>query len=318
MNNELDKKIDDFLSNLKFETEEDIAIKFQELLDILNEEKNVDLNLDEFSNMMKDFNLSSKSNELEKAYQLLDKASIEPDKKEAYKLAKKAYEISPECFEALLFQVQLEEDPIKCNLMLKEGLKREKERLKKENSYSKFKEEDSEQIYKLKGYILGMILYANLLIEEGKALKAIGIEKEIMSLDEDDLYNTRYLLMASYSYLEKEKELLQLFNNYKEENLFSLMPLLILYYKKEDDEKSLEYLDRINKANPYFIKYFKTNLKIEKNVEEGDYNKGKPSEVIMYFEIFKYLTDQVPSLKYYILNNTKSTKKDNKKILPKK
>ena len=114
--------------------------------------------------------------------------------------------------------------------------------------------------------------------------------------------------MAIYAFLEEENDMLKLFKKYPEEQLEMLFPLFILYYKQGNDKKAKEYLDRINKANPDFIKFFKGTMKENTKVPEGYYSKGDSSEVIMYFKNYDFLVETIPTIDYYILENSKKKK----------
>lgn len=104
--------------------------------------------------------------------------------------------------------------------------------------------------------------------------------------------------------LEEENDMLKLYKKYPE----MLFPLFILYYKQGDDKKAKEYLDRINRANPDFIKFFKGTMKENTKVHDGYYSKGDSSEVIMYFRQYDFLVGTIPTIDYYILENIKKKK----------
>ena len=143
---------------------------------------------------------------------------------------------------------------------------------------------------------------------DGKIKKARDVCREIIKLNEHDNTGARYLLMAIYAILEEEKDMLKLYKKYPEEDLEMLVPLFILYYKQDNSKKAKEYLDRINKANPDFIKFFKGTMKENKDVPEGYYSKGDSSEVMMYFMQYDFLLATMPTLDYYILANSKKKK----------
>lgn len=63
-----------------------------------------------------------KNTPLDDAYAILEEAENAKNEKEAIKLAKKAYEKSSECFDAILFQCDLEENGIKRIKLLDDGL----------------------------------------------------------------------------------------------------------------------------------------------------------------------------------------------------
>lgn len=132
---------------------------------------------------------------------------------------------------------------------------------------------------------------------------------EILRLNKNDNTGARYLLMAIYAYLEEEKEMLKLHKKYPEEDLEMLFPQFALYYKLGKDKEAKEFLERINKSNPNFIKLFKGTIKINKDVPEGYYRKGDSSEVIMYFNQYSFLALTIPNIHEFILENSKKTTK---------
>ena len=132
--------------------------------------------------------------------------------------------------------------------------------------------------------------------------------KEILRLNNDDNIGARYLLMAIYAFFEDEKSLLELCKKYKENNFEVLFPLFALYYKLGNDKKAKEYLDKINKENPNFVKYFKGNLKFDKKIFDGCFTIGDASEIFMYFHEHGFLTDTIPNIDDYVLDYFKNKK----------
>ena len=112
--------------------------------------------------------------------------------------------------------------------------------------------------------------------------------------------------MAIYAFLEEESDMLKLYKEYSEENLEMLFPLFMLYYKQGNDKKAKEYLDRINKVNSNFIKFFKDVIKNNKKGSKGHYSKGDSEEIIMYFAEYAFLIDTTPTISCYILENSKN------------
>lgn len=159
--------------------------------------------------------------------------------------------------------------------------------------------------YLKRDHIRGLYTKANCLILDGKIKQARDVCKEILRLNENDNMGSRYLLMAIYAYLEEENDMIKLYKKYPEENLEMLFPLFILYYKQGNDKKTKEYLDRINKSNPHFIKFFKGTMKENKDMPNNYYAKGDSSEVIMYFKEYDFLIETIQTIDYYILENSK-------------
>lgn len=242
---------------------------------------------------------------LDDAYELLEQAEKAKIKKQATKFAKEAYKVCPDCFEAILFQVHLEDNPLKRWELLNEKLELERNRLKKEGYFEKDNIGCFYGIFETRPYIRGLNDKAHYLITDGKIKQARDVCKEILRLNEDDNTGIRYLLMAIYAYFQEENDMIELYKKYPEESLEMLLPLFALYCKQENDENAKKYLNKINKANPYFIKFFQGTVKQNKDMLKGYYTKGDLSEVIICFEEFDFLLNTIPNINYYILKNSK-------------
>lgn len=246
---------------------------------------------------------------LDDAYELLEKAKNAKTEKEALKLAKDAYKMCPSCFDAILFQVDLEDKSVKRAKLLNEGLEYERKRLEDEKYFAKDNIGSFYGIFETRPYIRGLYVKASDLVDDGKLKQARDVCKEILRLNNNDNMGARYLLLAIYAVLEEEKESLVLYKKYPEEDLEMLFPLFVLYYKLGDNKKSIEYLNRIKKSNPHFIKFFKGTMKVNEKVPDGYYQKGDSSEVIMYFHEYDFLIDTIPTIHEFILENSKDSKK---------
>ena len=279
MNNKLNNMINDFLANTDAKDENELNEKLQEFI------KKYNAGEIDYENTI-----------LDEAYELLEKAENTKSKAQAIKYAKEAYETCPDCFDAILFQVHLEDNPLKRWKLLDEGY------FEKDNVGHFY------GIFETRPYIRGLYAKADYLILDGKIKQARDVCKEILRLNENDNTGARYLLMAIYAYFEEENDMLKLYKKYPEENLEMLFPLFILYYKQGNDKKAKEYLDRINKANPHFIKFFKGTMKENTDIPYRHYAKGDSSEVIMYFREYDFLVETIPTINYYILENSKNKK----------
>lgn len=288
MDNKFNNLINDFLANTDAKNDEELDKKLQEFMEKYNAGE-----------------IEYENTPLDDAYNLLEKAENAKSKTQAIKYAKEAHKLCPDCFDAVLFQVHLEENPIKRWKLLNEGLKFEKERLEKEKYFIKDNIGHFYKIFETRPYIRGLYAKADYLLLDGKVKQARDVCKEILKLNENDNTGARYLLMAIYSYFEEEKDILALYKKYPEEDLEMLFPLFALYYKLGDDKKSVEYLNRINKANPDFIKFFKGTMKMNEKMPSGYYSKGDSSEIIMYFQEYNFLVETIPTIDYYILENYK-------------
>lgn len=288
MDNKFNNMINQFLENIDVKDERELNEKLQEFIAKYNAGK-----------------IDYENTLLDEAYELLEEAENAKTKKQALKLAKEAYNISSDCLDAILFQVKLEDHPLKRDKLLSEGLEFEKKRLTDKKYFNKENAGHFYGIFETRPYIRGLYLKANYLILDGKFKQAIDVCKEILRLNNNDNIGARYLLMAIYAYLEEEQLMLNLYKKYPAEDLEMLFPLFILYYKLGNDKKAIDCLKRISNANPDFIKYFKGTMKLNKNIPDSHYCKGDASEVIMYFKEYDFLVDTIPAIDYYILENSK-------------
>lgn len=293
MDNKFNNMIKKFLENSDATTNEELNAQLQEFIKKYNNGE-----------------IEYENTPLDNAYELLEKAEKAKSKKQAIKLAKEAYELCNECFDAILFQVDLEENSLKKEKLLKEGLAFEKERLKKEKYFEKDNIGQFYGIFETRPYMRGLYDQAMLFIEEGKITLAKEICKEILQLNSNDNMGARYLLMAIYAFLEEEKAMLQLYKKYPEENLEMLFPLFALYYKLGKEEKAKSYLERINKANPHFLKFFTKTIKMDENLPDGYYSHGEASEVIMYVIHYSFLIITLSTIKDFVLENSKKKTKE--------
>lgn len=291
MDNKLNNMLNEFFENTDAKNEDELNKKLEEFMKKYNSGE-----------------IKYENTILDDAYELLEKASHTKSKKQAMKLAKEAYNMCPGCFDAILLQVELEDDVLKRDTILDEGLEREKERLEEEGYFEKENIGHFYGIFETRPYIRGLNLKAMNLANYGKIKFARDMCKEILRLNNNDNMGARYLLMALYAYLEDEKEMLKLYKKYPEENLEMLFPLFALYYKLDDTKKAKDYLQKINRCNSHFVKLFKGNLEADEDVLEGYYQPGGVSEVHMYFQTFAFLIFTMPTLNHFVLANLKIKK----------
>ena len=290
MDNKLNNMLNEFFANNEFENEEEANKKLQEFIMKYNNNE-----------------IEYENTKLDDAYEILEKAQNAKSPSKAIKYAEQAYETCKECLDALLFRISLEDDPLKSSKLLNEGLEYEKDRLTKEGYFKKDNIGHFYAIFETRQYIKGLYTKAMYLTIDGKIKQARDVCKEIIRLNSNDNSGSRYLLMAIYAYLEEESEILKLYRKYPEDTLGMLVPLFILYYKLGKDDKAIEYLKKVNKANPNFLKYFKEDeLKPNKKIPEGCYAFGDASEVLNFIDETGFLLDTVPTISYYIIENSKT------------
>lgn len=292
--------------------------KFKNMLEEFlknNDVKNIDEaneKLQEFIKMYNNGEIEYENTPLDDAYEILEKAQNAKNEKEAIKLAKKAYEKSSDCFDAILFQCDLEENGIKRMKLLDTGLEFEKNRLIKENYFDKENIGHFYGIFETRPYIRGLVIKAEYLLEEGKLRQAESVCKEVLRLNKNDNLGSRYLLMAIYATLEEENDMIKLYKKYKEEDLEMLFPLFALYYKIGNEKKAKEYLNRVSKCNSNFVKLFNGTIKESDKIKPGCYSRGDSSEIFMYLERYDYLLITMPKLHEYVIENLMKDIKKNK------
>lgn len=292
MNNKLNNMINEFLANTDAKDEKELNEKLQEFIQKYNAGEI------EYENTI-----------LDDAYELLEKAENAKSKAQAIKYAKEAYEKCPECFDAIIFQCDLEENGIKRMKLLDAGLKTEKNRLIKEKYFDKENIGHFYGIFETRPYIRGLVIKAEYLLEEGKLRQAESVCNEVLKLNANDNMGARYLLMAIYATLEEENDMLKLYKKYPEEDLEMLFPLFAIYYKNGNDKKAKEYLKRIDKCNPNFVKFFKGTIKESKKVSPSYYSRGDSSEIFMYLKRYDYLLITMPKLHEYVIEILMKNKK---------
>lgn len=293
MDNKLKNMLDDFFKENEGLSEEELNAKLHEFMIKYN-----------FGG------IDYEETDMDKAYSILEKAEAASSEKQAMKLAKEAYQKYPECFDALLMQVDLEEDMFKRQDMLEEGLKKEKERLTKEGFFDKENIGKFYLIFETRPYIRGLYEKAMSFFMMGKNNKSVEVCKEILRLNKGDNLGARYLLMALYAMLENEKEIVKLLKKYPEENLEMLLPMVIIYFKLGDDIKAKEYLKRVNKANKYLVDGFKGVLNDDEMELDDYYQPGEKSEVLMYLHTYFPVILNTPALAEFVIRFSKVKQKN--------
>lgn len=284
MNNKFNNMLQEFLKNNNVQTIDEANEKLQEFIELYNNGE-----------------IEYKNTPLDDANEILEKASNAKSKKEAIRLAKKAYEKSSDCFDAILFQCDLEENGIKRMKLLDTGLEAEKNRLTNANYFDKENIGHFYGIFETRPYIRGLANKAEYLLEEGKLHQAESICKEVLRLNKNDNIGVRYLLMAIYAVLEDEKAIMSLYKKYPEETFEMIFPIFALYYKLGNNKKAKEYLNRVNKCNSNFVKLLNGTIKESEKVEPGYYSRGDSSEIFMYLERYGYLMITMPRLHEYVI-----------------
>lgn len=252
--------------------------------------------LEEMANMFHDVYDAKK----EKAYEFLDRANEALNDSEAIKYIKKALNVYPYCFEAKIMLASYEDNPLKVLNMIEEAVNRERKRLNEEGLLSNnVKFIDAIQILP---FIHGLYNLAYLYAGSGMINKALEVAKETLKYDNDGTTEVRELLMALYAYREDGNNLNKIYKKYNEDNLDSLIPFLVYYFKQGNYSKAREYLDKIKKYNKHFKGLFDS---ISKDELLEDAIAHEKSEVKHVAADLAFLLDTVPALEIFVKNNGK-------------
>lgn len=288
MDQKMKNILDNFLKDKEFNTEEELNQALEQFINSYNKKE-----LESFY----------QETDLDKSYTILEQAQKTTSKTKAKKLALQAYNNCEECFDAYIYYTQLENNLLKKQQLLEQGLQKEKERLTKSKIFQKENIGSFYTIYETRPYIRGLYLLANLYITDGKIKLAENSCKEILKLNKSDNTNSRFLLMAIYAHIEKEKELLELTKKYDYECLESLIPLMTLYYKQNNYTKASHYLTKINELNPNFKSYYKDEILEDNYYNKDYYQRGSTSEVIIYHNNYSFLLNQTYTINEFILKD---------------
>lgn len=252
--------------------------------------------LEEMANMFHDVYDAKK----EKAYQFLDRANEALNDSEAIKYIKKALNAYPDCFEAKIMLASYEDNPLKVLNMIEEAVNGERKRLNEEGLLSNnLKLINTIDIMP---FIHGLYNLAYLYAGSGMINKALEVAKETVKYDKEEITKVLELLMGLYAYREDGSNLNKIYKKYNEDNLDSLIPFLVYYFKQNNYSKAREYLDKIKKYNKHFKGLFDS---ISKDELLEDAIAHEKSEVKHVAADLAFLLDTVPTLEVFVKNNGK-------------
>lgn len=280
MSNDVYKKFKNMIESSEYKNEEELEEHIHNFL------------IDE---MLQNNNVENAN--LIKAYKLVDKATQEKDEEKAIKYAKEAYELCPECIEALMVLENYEESAFKKLEMLDEILAFEKKRLQKINKYYKTNEDAYEE---KEMYIISLFQKISLLIYLGRINIAKETCEEYLKIDSEDSFGVHTTLMAIYAYFEDEKNLLKLYKKYPEENLETIFPLFVLYFKQGNDLQATKYFNILNEINNNFSKYFLDTLDLDENEPNEE-----EIEILLFMEAYSFLVESTGGIRLFVEEKTK-------------
>lgn len=213
----------------------------------------------------------------------------------ALKYARKALKLDPDNLEAELFVADYSATSPMDNLKkAKRAVAHGTDVMTRQGYMDKEYEGEFWLVYETRPYMRILNHYVEALIECGMMKRAASECENILKLNTNDNMGSRYTLMHLYAHLEMEDEALELHKRYKEDFAQMLLPLSVLYYKKEDLSKASRYLTRLVKANPDTRKFFRIVgtdefPKIAKNMSVLGYRPNTIEEFVVTLNENTYL-----------------------------
>ncbi|MDI9520888.1 MAG: hypothetical protein QM308_07045 [Bacillota bacterium] len=192
------------------------------------------------------------------AFDYLEMAEDAANGKEAIRYAKKALELDSYLLDAeLIIAEEKSYSAEEFEKQLKAIIKKGETQLLEQGISKEENEGDFYGLHETRPYMRMRKEYADLLISQGKFRLSISEIEDIIRLNESDNLGMRYMLMALYSFFEDEEKALALYKKYEEDSAFMLLPLIALYYKKEDDKQMRMYIRKLKRSNPDVLKALK-------------------------------------------------------------
>lgn len=203
------------------------------------------------SNFMQEYNNKVGKNRQPDSYDYLEMAENAITEEEAVKYAQKALKLDPYCLDAEMIIAQTKSDTIdELKKNIEKVINKGELQLSERGISKEANAGDFYGILETRPYMRIRKSYLELLIEQGRFRSAVMEAEELLHLCENDNLGVRYTLMALYSYFEDEDKALELIQKYKEDSAFMVLPLIALYYKKDDSKKMRSYITKLKKRNP--------------------------------------------------------------------
>ena len=222
----------------------------------------------------------------------LDLAEEARSKKQKLEYLKKALALEPQDLDIMTEIVMTENPPIVETLKRLEELIAIGEKQMNEGGYFRNHTGDFWLVVETRPYMRLLDAYFSTLVAAGMFRRAIDAGNRILHLCEGDNLGIRYEMMHLYAYLEEEKPMTRLHKAYdRRYETQMLLPLSILYFKRKEYEKSLQYLKKLAEIN----KDAKTFI--------GAMASGRIDEYIYRFSPFGYTRNSMEELLYAMCEN---------------
>lgn len=225
----------------------------------------------------------------------LDLAMDAEDEKVARKHAQRALSIDPYCTDAELLLINLMNAPLEdIKKKYEKLIEKTEEHLREEGYFEEDCIGDFYGILETRPYMRALGEYLDLLTGLGKYRMAEATAQKMIRLNENDNMGARYRLMFIYALMEDTEAAEKLYEEYPEENTFMLLPLVLLYYKKDDYTKARRYLKLAARKNPDLKKMMKEELTeeyMEEQITPEGYIPNTIGEIMQFFEEADFLVE---------------------------
>ncbi len=291
--------------------------------DFLNARGGEDLDEGGMNELMKEFMTEYNSNQPAKvtektaktADDYLELAEEAASRVKAEKYIKKALELEPDNLDAISASLDITDDSSwEHYLKLKEAVERGTKKMEKDGLMDKDSIGHYWGILETRPYMRLKRRYVDYLIDSGMTEAAVRECEDMIRLSENDNLGVRYLLMHLYAFYGNEKAALKLWKKYdgnKETQM--LLPLSILYFRKEEFEKAEEYFSQLMEINKDTKKFFRALKKddLDRFMEEMNgfgYRPYSIEELITELMENSFLFEIVPLYAEWAYEQTKGKK----------
>ena len=253
MHREIEKIYEQFKKFMEeYPTEEMSESEIRKLIDEFERQYNE-------STMKGEEDNSFDESDFEKIYDYLEMAFETEDDSKRLKYAKEVLKMDKDNLDAEYLIASTDaKDSIDMLNRLEKILKHGNEIMEREGFMDEENIGEFWEIVETRPYIRIKQSYAEVLAENGMMKKAVKEYEEILKLNENDNLGVRFRLMSLYAFFEDEENALKLYKKYNGQNSVQmLLPISVLYFKKGEFAKSLNYLKKIEKNVKGLKKFFK-------------------------------------------------------------
>lgn len=153
--------------------------------------------------------------------------------------------------------------------------------------------------------------YLQTLLALGKMGLALQEAEEMIRLNENDNGGIRYTLMALYAHFEDEEKAQALLSKYPHDDTSMLLPLIALYYRKDNQKQMRVYIDKLQATNSHVIEALyildddDAYEEVATIVNARMYQRDSAEEVITCFVENGFLYEQLPEFTHTLIKELK-------------